>query len=104
MPKYEVTKLVDAYVPYTAIVNARDADEAIKVARLHEEDLTWEAQDAREFDDTEWPREEVEKVVTDISLDSDEMATLHLCLNAVKDDVTDADKRNLRRILSKLEP
>lgn len=50
MPKFTVLCRVDAYVDYTAEVEADDAEEAAWLAKEHSERYTWEEWGPVEFD------------------------------------------------------
>ena len=57
MARYKVTKLVDAYVHYTAVVELpEDAtnEEIIQKAKDNQLNLDWQEEDTQEFDHTEW--------------------------------------------------
>jgi hypothetical protein len=62
MPKFIVTKLVDAYVVYTTEVEAYDKTEARAVASHRSFKGDWEGGDVREFDDHIFPIDEIEEV------------------------------------------
>ncbi len=50
MPKFTILCRVDAYVDYTAEVEADDADAAAALAREHSDAYKWEALGPVEFD------------------------------------------------------
>jgi hypothetical protein len=50
VPTFTVLRTVDAYVRYTAEVEADDADQAAQMAENHEADYTWEQTGIDEFD------------------------------------------------------
>jgi hypothetical protein len=59
MPKFIVTKKVDAYVAYVAEIEAKDADEAHALAQA-EDGIEWSYDCVLEFDHTEYFKEDVE--------------------------------------------
>lgn len=65
MPRFIVTKLVDAYVVYTTQVEAYDKIEAKAVASHRAFKGDWEGGDVREFDDHIIPIDEIEEVKDD---------------------------------------
>ena len=50
MPTFTVLRRVDAFVDYTAIVEADDEEEAAVLARENEEDYDWEEDGTVTFD------------------------------------------------------
>lgn len=63
MAKYKVTKLVDAYVHYTAVVELpEDATNEEIIQKAKDNQLDWQVEDTQEFDDTEWDLIEPEKL------------------------------------------
>lgn len=51
MPKFTVRRLVDAWVTYTAEIEADDASEAAELARENDGTLDWTEEDVLTFDD-----------------------------------------------------
>jgi hypothetical protein len=54
MPTFTVLRRVDAFVDYTAIVEADDEEEAAVLARRHEEDYNWREDGTVTFDAREY--------------------------------------------------
>jgi len=50
MPKFKVLRQVDAYVNYTAIVEATSVVEAAELARANEDEYRWTQDSVSEFD------------------------------------------------------
>ena len=64
MPKYIVTKYVDAYLPYTAEIEAFDEEAAKRIAREnhrfdYHNDIEWTPHDAITYDHAEFEVEEL---------------------------------------------
>lgn len=51
MPKFTVRRLVDAWLTYTAEIEADDASEAAELARENDSTLDWSEEDVLTFDD-----------------------------------------------------
>lgn len=62
MPKFVITKSVDAHVHYSTVVEAGSADLAKHFARKRENDLTWHDVGTTEYDDRDWDNIEPEEV------------------------------------------
>lgn len=69
MPKFIVTKSVDAHANYSALVEADDATDAINVARDEEGALDWHPVCVNEYDDRVWGNIEPEEVADDYVMD-----------------------------------
>ena len=54
MREFTVLRRVDAYVTYTAVVEAEDEEQAAVLARKNEEDYDWELDDTVTFDAREY--------------------------------------------------
>lgn len=62
MPKYRVTKCVDAFVHFSAIVDAPDPDQAILLAQKLDESLDWVEEGVSVYDEVDWSNIEPELV------------------------------------------
>lgn len=84
MPKFLVTKSVDAFVNYSAIVEAENASEARQKAEDEDRFLAWHETSVTDFDETDFDNIEPEAVADDFTLEPAEDLTAEL-LAALKD-------------------
>lgn len=86
MPKFVVTKCVDAYVNYVAIVEAENAAEAREIAEDEKDSLDWKEDGVTEFDETEFDNVAPEPVTDDFKFgesDADVMADMLAAMKAI---------------------
>lgn len=62
MPKFRVTKCVDAFAHYSTIVEADDPEQAVVVAQANEHSLDWESDGVSEYDKVSWDNIDPEEI------------------------------------------
>ena len=63
MPKFKVTKCVDAYAHFTTVVEADNADAAIAIAKIENDILLWNEEDLTYYDNASWDNIEPEELI-----------------------------------------
>lgn len=89
MPKFLVTKSVDAFVNYSAVVEAETADAAQEIAVTADPVLDWQQTSVAEFDHVDFDNIPPELVADDFALepetdlDAEMVAVLHIAKEAI---------------------
>lgn len=69
MPKFLVTKSVDAFINYSAVVEAANADEAREIAENDDDSLDWHETSTAEFDNVDFDNIPPEQVLDGFMLE-----------------------------------
>lgn len=85
MPRFVVTKCVDAYVNYVGIVDAKSATAARLTAEEQDSLIDWKEDGVTEFDEVEWDNVSPEPVADDFAFGRSEAEIMTDAAKALRD-------------------